>query len=77
MAILLDQERGQWSDRAISRETGVSAAIVRAMRATITPNDNKLRTFQRGGKIRTMNAAAIGQRPPAAPTTPTTGEIQG
>jgi hypothetical protein len=69
IAILLDPERGQWSDRAISRETGVSAAIVKAMRDTITPNDNKLRTFQRGGKIRTMNAANIGKRPPAAPLT--------
>jgi hypothetical protein len=69
MAILLDPERGQWSDRAISRETGVSAPIIRVMRATLTPNDGQIRTFQKGGKIYTMNAAAIGKRPPAPPTT--------
>jgi hypothetical protein len=69
MAILLDPERGQWSDRAISRETGVSAPIIRAMRATLTSNDGQIRTFQKGGKIYTMNAAAIGKRPPAPPTT--------
>lgn len=63
MAILLDPERGQLSDRAISRETGVSAIIVKAMRATITPDDSQVRTFHRGGKTYTMNAANIGKRP--------------
>lgn len=72
-AILLDQERGQLSDRAISRETGVSAPIIAAMRATIAPNDSQVRTFQKNGKTYTMNAANIGKRPPAAPLT-TQGE---
>lgn len=68
MAILLDQERGQLSDRAISRETGVSAPIIAAMRATVTTCDSQVRTFQRGGKTIVMRTASIGKRPAAQPS---------
>lgn len=64
-ALLLDPDRAGLGDRAISRESGVSAPIIRAMRKDIAPTDGAIRTFIRGGKTRIMNTENIGRRPAA------------
>jgi hypothetical protein len=64
--LLMDRKRCHSSDREIGRETGVSASIVRDMRAELMPDASQYRTFQRGGKTIIMNVSNIGKRPAGA-----------